>query len=241
MSTDNDEVGVIGQVYVDRRNGKVYKLVGRDRKYKTLSLESENGTSIAMTFSTFRNYLSKKPDTDPDVIKEEAYSEPEITSQELTDVEASRLERKEARRVKKEQKAQEDEEKAIRKREEKTDSYFNKMLDVIAEYTDSFSNPNFGYKFSEKKHTVSIKLNKRTPVVFYARSQFQEVYVVCVPQIMQNVRPSVNIFKCKSHNAKTTGALSESYSIKIEDLPKLLEDHKELFIEILAYKKESED
>lgn len=49
------ELGIIGQMYEDRRTKKRGKLVERDDKYKTLLMESEDGKSFNISFGGFKS------------------------------------------------------------------------------------------------------------------------------------------------------------------------------------------
>ena len=49
------EIGVIGQIYEDRRTKKQGKLVERDEKYKTLLLETSDGKSFNVSFGGFKS------------------------------------------------------------------------------------------------------------------------------------------------------------------------------------------
>lgn len=53
------EIGIIGQMYEDRRTKKVGKLVERDEKYKTLLFESEDGKSFNVSFGGFKSNWRK--------------------------------------------------------------------------------------------------------------------------------------------------------------------------------------
>ena len=48
------EIGVIGQIYEDRRTKKKGKLIERDEKYKTLLLETSEGKSFNVSYGGFK-------------------------------------------------------------------------------------------------------------------------------------------------------------------------------------------
>lgn len=57
--TANNEVGVIGQMYEERKTGKVGVLESRETKYKTLMMRDKDGKTFNITFSTFRSNWRK--------------------------------------------------------------------------------------------------------------------------------------------------------------------------------------
>lgn len=57
--TANNEVGVIGQMYEERKTGKVGVLESREVKYKTLMMRDKDGKTFNITFSTFRSNWRK--------------------------------------------------------------------------------------------------------------------------------------------------------------------------------------
>ena len=55
MNEKASEVGIIGQLYEDRRTGKRGVLESRDTKYKTLMLLDDDGVAFTISNSTFRS------------------------------------------------------------------------------------------------------------------------------------------------------------------------------------------
>lgn len=240
MKNEVNEVGIIGQVYEDRRNGKSGKLVSRDKKCKTLLFESENGSTFVVTFSTFRSNMRKKIDANPEDIKEEAYAEPEITSQELTEEEATKIEKKIERKEKKQAKAKAIEEADVQKKLQVRIDAYTQMKSVLHSFVDSFNNANVEYKDYDNKYLCTLKVRNKCLMQFYSRSKLNEVYVVSVPELFPAIQPSVAISKCRHHGAKSANHLTEAYSIADSDMAQLLEDYKDAIIEILSYTRESE-
>lgn len=244
MKSTNDEVGIIGQVYEDRRNGKSGRLVSRDTKYKTLAFEPVEGKPFLQatcTYSTFRSNLRKVNTDGPVETKEEAYAEVELTEQELTADEAEKIEKKaerKAKRARKAAEAAEKEAKAISQR--KLDGY-NSLLLAVMKYVESFGNLGVQVAENPYKCACGVKINGRLMLMMYSRAKKQEVYCVTLPQLASSVQHNVELFKCKHHNAKTTGHFTESHSIHFTDLNEYLEEYREAFIEVLSFVKESEE
>lgn len=57
--TANNEVGIIGQMYEERKTGKVGVLEDREPKYKTLLFRDKEGKSFNINYSTFRSSWRK--------------------------------------------------------------------------------------------------------------------------------------------------------------------------------------
>lgn len=68
--SEKSEVGIIGQLYEDRKTGKRGVLESRNDKYKTLMLADENGDAFTISNSTFRsNWRKVKDGVEPVVAK----------------------------------------------------------------------------------------------------------------------------------------------------------------------------
>lgn len=67
MSTKNEPVtvGVLEQMYEDRRTHRCGILVGRNEKFKTLLMESPDGSTFNITFAQFKSNWRKKFDEVP--------------------------------------------------------------------------------------------------------------------------------------------------------------------------------
>lgn len=59
-----NEVGIIGQMYEDRKTGKKGVLESRETKYKTLMMRGDDGKSFNITYSTFKSNWRKYQGTD---------------------------------------------------------------------------------------------------------------------------------------------------------------------------------
>ena len=242
MATNtSNEIGVIGQVYEDRRTGKSGKLILRDAKCKTLTFESDDGKPFAVTFNSFRSNMRKKQTQSSEELVAEAYAEAEITSEVLTDDEAKKIEKKIERKERKERKAQEEETNKANDRLARQSDAYDRLKSVVRTFTESFNNPFISVTNREYKHSCALKVRGRIMMVMYSRPKADEVYVVCVPQFISAVSRSVEILKSKHHTAKTAGQLTEVYSVAFRDLAQLLEDHREAIIEILSYVKEESE
>lgn len=74
------EIGIIGQMYEDRRTKKKGKLLERDEKYKTLLMETPDGKSFNVSFGSFKsNWRSCEEEV---IIEEPVIEEPEEVPEE---------------------------------------------------------------------------------------------------------------------------------------------------------------
>lgn len=64
------EVGIIGQMYEDRRTKKCGKLISRDEKCKTMMFEAPDGKCFISSYSSFKSNMRKKIENEEEVIKE---------------------------------------------------------------------------------------------------------------------------------------------------------------------------
>ena len=81
-----NEVGTIGQMYEDRKSGKLGVLESREEKYKTLMLRGEDGKTFSIQYSTFRsNWRKYQGDK---LIQTSSQTEAEAQKQETEAVQA---------------------------------------------------------------------------------------------------------------------------------------------------------
>ena len=245
MATKTNETlpGIIGQCYEDRRNGEFGILISRDTKCKTMNYQREDGTEFVRSYSHFRSYMRKKADAPAETIKEEAYAEAELTSIEVSDEDAVKMEKNAKRKANAEKKAEEAKTsrgvKAMSD-EDKNDVYVN-MASIIESFVDSFNNPSVVVQRRDYKKACSLKVCGRSMLILYSRARVGKVYITSVPELITGVKHSVELKEIKHHSAKTANYRTESYVIDVSDLKANLEDLREAIIEIVSYKKESEE
>lgn len=152
------EIGVIGQMYEDRRTKKRGKLVERDDKYKTLLMESEEGKSFNVSFGGFKSNWRKIDE--PEVTIEEAMQEVEIP--EVIPEEQPKKEKK-------------------KYKERQVDSTLEDITLKLLDYAKSFDNQRINAGATPKKRSTTIRVdNKKVfEIIHVARLS---VYRVCVPE-----------------------------------------------------------
>ena len=244
-TNSNTLPGIIGQVYEDRRNGEFGTLVSRDTKCKTMEYQREDGTTFVRSYSHFRSYMRKKAEASAEVIKEEAYAEAELTSVEVSEEDAKKMEKNAKRKAKAEEKAKKEVEPKQRKviaPEIKSDRYAE-LCKIIDDFVDSFGSVHICNKHRDYKNSCLLKVRGKGLATFYSRPKKNTVYILSVPQFIEGISHTVELTDVKHHEGnKSTKNRTESYVIAISDLKNYLEDLRELIVEVIAYeKKESED
>ena len=118
------DVGIIGQIYEDRRTHKKGKLLERDEKYKTLLMESYDGKSFNITYGGFKSNWRKVDEEVPTI--EEAMQEVEVP------VEPVKEESQEVKPVVK---------KKQKRKEREVSKGFETATLKLLEYVNSFNSP----------------------------------------------------------------------------------------------------
>lgn len=243
MANATNLPGIIGQVYEDRRNGDSGKLISRDEKCKTLTFQSDDGNSFVKSYSHFRSYMRKKADVPEEEIKEEAYAEAELTSVEVSEADAEKMEKNAKRKAKAAEKAKADvlskEQKAQMSVESKASAY-KKLCDVLDAYVESFKSNRVELSRRDYKNYCAIKICGRALITLYSRHKKDEVYVACATQMVTEPKHSMELRKCRHHSAKTTGTYTESHSIFFSELNDYLEELRPVIVEIVSFVKEKE-
>jgi len=152
-------VGIIGQMYEDRRNGDSGRLISRDEKCKTLSFESENGKTFVKSYSHFKSYMRKKADVAPEEVKEEAYAEAELTKVEVSEADAEKMIKNAKRKENKAKKEADEKAKAEKpaKKPKELSTFYADAVTLVTGYIESFSNPNLSFAVEPKKRVCKIK------------------------------------------------------------------------------------
>lgn len=93
MSENKLGVGIIGQMYEDRKSGKTGKLIETNEKFRTLMFEGEDGKTFSISAGTFKSNWRKKKDVEPITESTDTVeSEPEISQTDDADTEMPREE-----------------------------------------------------------------------------------------------------------------------------------------------------
>ena len=240
MANATNLPGIIGQVYEDRRNGDSGKLISRDEKCKTLTFQSDDGNSFVKSYSHFRSYMRKKADVPEEEIKEEAYAEAELTSVEVSEADAVKMEKNAKRKAKAAEKANKSEVKKAIISDEDKEKIYEDMINTIQSFVDSFNNASITCSRRDYKKSCSIKIKGRSMMICYSRAKNQSVYITSIPQFVSDINHSVTLKNNRHHDAKTANYRTESYVIEASDLKANLEDLRESIVEIVSFVKEKE-
>lgn len=241
MASTTNLPGIIGQVYEDRRNGESGVLVSRDTKCKTMLYHRADGTAFVRSYSHFRSYMRKKADVSEEEIKEEAYAEAELTSIEVSDADAEKMEKNAKRKQKAAEKANKSEVKKIIISDEDKENIYEDMINTIQSFVDSFNNASITCSRRDYKKSCSIKVKGRSMMICYSRAKNQSVYITSIPQFVSDIKHSVTLKNNRHHDAKTANYRTESYVIDASDLRANLEDLRESIVEIVSFIREEKE
>lgn len=160
------ELGTIGLLYENRKNKKQGKLVSIDEKYKTMTMESEDGSSFNISFATFKSgWRQVKDSTEVPVATpvENAVAE-----------EKSKKEKKEKKPKKesagKATKKEKAEKKPARTHEESEamrKDFRNETDAIVKEFLDGFNSKVFTVKINVAKNRYEILANGRAFIHLY--------------------------------------------------------------------------
>lgn len=160
------EIGIIGQIYEDRRTKKTGKLIERDEKYKTLLFESPDGKTFNTSYGTFKSNYRKyesagEQTTEVEKIEEVAETEHKVVEVTEESVKKPRKKRAEA---------------------ELSELYVSTTMCLLA-YAESFKNPAVQIKSIPKKNINYIKAGRRRIVDVTSRLR-DDTYIVCMSEEM---------------------------------------------------------
>ena len=152
------EIGVIGQIYEDRRTKKRGKLLERDEKFKTLLLESDDGKSFNITFGGFKSNWRKVDE--PIQTVEEAMEEVEVPVEvaEKPTIEVANK---------------------IKKKEREISKGFETATIKILEFDKSFNNPKTNVTAIPKKRDLVFKVSGHRIVILTYLAR-KDSFRVCV-------------------------------------------------------------
>ena len=211
------EVGVIGQIYEDRRTKKQGKLIERDDKYKTLLLESTDGKSFNVSYGGFKsNWRSV---SEPVETLEEAMQEVEIPEKP----EVIKSEPK-SEPVKKEKKKQV--ERSI------SEGYESASL-LILDYAKSFHNPNITSDVEPNKRSVSVKVGnvRMFLIVYKVRTKLYQVY--SDETLLMQIKDKGYISSINHH--ENWPRFKYTYLIGADKLDEFIEDARQYIIDYINY------
>lgn len=203
------EIGIIGQMYEDRRTKKRGKLIERDNKFKTLLMESEDGKSFNITFGGFKSNWRKVDE--PEQTIEEAMQEVELT------------EEKPKKKVKPKVKDAEG---------------ILAYEDIFNSYVESLNSDKVSLKFvpakGKKDSFVIIKIGKNKFIDLYLRQRGN--FWIMMPEFVYSqtkwTTELINVVNTPKNRREI------SCSIRWDDLNKFLEDIRHSFVEVLSAKVE---
>jgi len=209
------EIGVIGQMYEDRRTKKRGKLIERDNKFKTLLMESKDGKSFNITFGGFKSNWRKIDESIQTV--EEAMQE-EVPEEQIS------LQTKEAPVKKNKTKT--------KTRKPQAPRQINIVLEEtmlhILDYAKSFNSTKISTGIEPKKRNIRLKVdNTRMFILTYMARR--DKFMVCLHErIFLQLRNKDYVSEAKFNESWQT--MKYSFIIEDDELDDFLDDMRE-FIE----------
>lgn len=208
------EVGIIGQIYEDRRTHKKGKLLERDEKYKTLLMESDDGKSFNITYGGFKSNWRKVDEEVPTI--EEAMQEVEVPviASEKPVIEA-------VPKVKKQRK------------EHEVSKGFETATLKLLEYVKSFNNKDITSKVTPEKRRIAVKCRSKRAFVVAHLVRFGK-YQVCVAEDFFVKLKDKNYVTDSKFNETWQTSLRYSFVMEEECLDTFFEDARQYIIEDLC-------
>lgn len=143
------ELGKVGQKYEDRRTKRVGTLMSRDEKYKTLLMQTDEGKTFNISYSTFKS--NWRSCSEPVTTVEQAMEEIEIPDANISTSNVT------------EDLPVEEQSKPKRVRVERNiGAVFTDYAEVVMKYAESFYNPLVSIKVEVNKRTYLLKYKGRT-------------------------------------------------------------------------------
>ena len=208
------ELGIIGQMYEDRRTKKQGKIVQRDEKFKTLLMESPDGKSFNVSFGGFKSNWRKVDE--PEVTLEEAMEEVPIPENPQP--------------VKKsEKKKKQQMPRNVSKGLEETTF---KMLD----YVKSFNNADLSSKLTPNKRRITLKLNGRR-IFLVSLLVRNNQFMICVDEPLFKLVMNNEYVKSGKYNDEWN-SMKYSFLIDYDQLDRFLEDVRNFVIDFGSVKED---
>lgn len=209
------EVGIIGQMYEDRRTKKQGKLVERDEKFKTLLMKQNDGKSFNITFGSFKSNWRK---IDEPVQTVEEAMEEAIPDEQITMETPVKIAKKSVKPI-------------------KSQDIFE-YESIFTSFVDSLNSDKVSLKFvpskGKKSPFVIIRIGKNKFIDLYLRLRGH--FWVMMPEFVY----ATTKWKVELIDVVNTpkNRREISCSIKWEDLHQFLEDTRHSFVEVLSTKVE---
>lgn len=198
------EVGIIGQMYEDRRTRKRGKLLERDEKYKTLLMESPEGKSFNITFGGFKsNWREVEIAEVVEPLTEEPVTEPV-----------------------KEEVAEEKPVKKVRKKQAERDvnPELEDMALKVLDYSKTFNDVKVNTNVVPIKRRVTLKVDNRRIFILTHKSRKHNFDVQVNESLFLRIRDNKYVNKASFHD--NWPGMKYLFTIETNDMDKFLEDAK---------------
>lgn len=211
------EVGIIGQIYEDRRTKKRGRIVERDEKFKTLLMESDDGKSFNITFGSFKSNWRKldEPEQTVEDAMEEVIPEEQIT----VETPVKFVEKKPKKSV------------SITN-DEAISSALEEAVKVLVNYVSSFNSDVMQINPQFNRELISIKIEGRKFIEVFRKKNTKYYTIAC----KEYVANAITNFECIS-NLKyypTRKPLNYAFRVNVGVFEEFLESFRSVIVNMLS-------
>lgn len=221
------EIGIIGQMYEDRRTKKRGKLIERDNKFKTLLMESEDGKSFNITFGGFKSNWRKVDE--PEQTVEEAMQE-EVPEEQITvetpvrlPVKKNVVKKKSTKKVK----------------SDSVNPAFEEAIKVLVDYVDTFNSDKLNVNPKFDRDFIAVKIGIYKFIEVFRRPRTDHYTIACKEDVAQMVAGLKYINGVNYY--KTRKPLNYAFNVSVDDFDKFLEDFRPFIVEVLSAEVEEDE
>lgn len=203
------EVGIIGQMYEDRRTRKRGKLLERDKKYKTLLMESPEGKSFNITFGGFKSNWRKVEIAEPEVVEPDVVES--VIEEPVTEpVKEEVIEEKPVKKARKKQ------------AERDVNPELEDMALKVLDYSKTFNDVKVSTNVVPIKRRVTLKVDNRRIFILTHKSR-KHNFDVCVHEnLYLRIRDNKYVKDASFHD--TWQSMKYSFVIEIDEIGQFFED-----------------
>ena len=218
------ELGIIGQIYEDRRTKKQGKLIDRDEKFKTLLMESSDGKSFNISFGGFKSNWRKVDE--PVQTIEEAMEEAKIPN-EVADVISTDLAPKPRKKYKKKPKP-----------ESGICIALEDAIKSMVEYLDSFNSNKLSLDPKFDRELVTVKVGRCKLMEVFHKPTTKYFTIACKDDIAKVANKQIYINGVNYY--ETRKPLNYAFRVSDDNFNKFLNDLRPLIVDILSERVEED-
>ena len=212
------EIGVIGQIYEDRRTKKRGKLLERDEKFKTLLLESDDGKSFNITFGGFKSNWRKvdEPIQTVEEAMEEVIPEEKIT----VDTKVKKITKKKSKS------------KTVKKFNGEISEALEEATKILVEYISSYNSALLQIKPQFDRDYIAIKMGDRKFIEVFRRKRTNHYIIACKEDVAKFVKDFKFVYNLKYY--PTRKPLNYAFYVDADNFDKFLESFRSIIVDMLS-------